>query len=83
MSTPRTDLSLVVRRAEGVLVRLLGVTVRRGFEPVEFASYLGDNRDTLDVRMTVESHRPIQTLVSQLAKLYDVERVDVREEHQQ
>ena len=41
MATTRSDLALVVRRVESVLVRLLGATVRRGFEPVRVASVEG------------------------------------------
>jgi acetolactate synthase II small subunit len=74
----RSELQLVVRRAEGVLVRLLGATVRRGFEPVEVTSRPGERAGTFDVRMTVESGRTVEGLARHLANLYDVEHVEVR-----
>jgi acetolactate synthase II small subunit len=78
MMPSRFDLALVVRRVEGVLVRVLGTTVRRGFEPVEFDLRPGDREGTFAIRMLVESERPVDLLTTQLAKLYDVEAVEVR-----
>lgn len=69
------ELALTLRRVEGVLVRMLGTTVRRGFEPVALDVRVGDRADTLVVRMTVESARPKDLLIRQLDKLFDVESV--------
>jgi acetolactate synthase II small subunit len=73
----RTELSVVVRRVEGVLVRVLGATVRRGFEPVRVVSAPGRDDDTFELSMTVEGTRPAQALARHLRNLYDVHRVDV------
>jgi acetolactate synthase regulatory subunit len=74
----RSDVRLVVGREEGVLVRVLGLVVRRGFEPVEVASGPGAAASTLAVRLILEGERPIENLVRQLRKLYDVRQVEVR-----
>ena len=74
----RTELALVVRRVEGVLVRVLGVTVRRGFEPVAVVSGPGREPGTFDLALTVESTRSVDVLSRHLANLYDVHHVEVR-----
>lgn len=74
----RTDLALVVRRVEGVLLRVLGTVVRRGFEPVSVASQLGRQPNTFEIALTVEGDRSVETLSRHLANLYDVEHVEVR-----
>jgi len=63
---------------ECVLVRLLGATVRRGFEPVRVTSVEGREPGTFDVAMTVEGQRPVEGLARHLENLYDVQRVEVR-----
>jgi acetolactate synthase II small subunit len=73
----RTELALVVRRVEGVLVRVLGATVRRGFEPVAVRSALGPDAATFELFITVESDRPAAGLARHLLNLYDVQRVEV------
>jgi acetolactate synthase regulatory subunit len=72
----QSDVTVVVRRVEGVLVRLLGAAVRRGFEPIAVSAGPGA-AGTFDVHLTLESTRPVEGLVRHLAGLYDVERVEV------
>ncbi|AKU97843.1 hypothetical protein AKJ09_04507 [Labilithrix luteola] len=72
------ELKFDVSRVEGVLVRVLGLSVRRGYEPIEVVAVpAGDG--VLAVRMRVESTRPADALARQLAKLYDVRQVEVTE----
>ena len=73
----RTELALVVRRVEGVLVRVLGATVRRGFEPGVVHAAPGRHDGTLELSMTVEGERPVAVLSKHLLNLYDVQRVEV------
>jgi acetolactate synthase II small subunit len=73
----RIELALVVRRVEGVLVRVLGATVRRGFEPVVVHARPGRDAATFELSMTVESDRPAAVLAKHLLNLYDVQRVEV------
>lgn len=74
----RSELSVRASRVEGVLVRLLGVVVRRGFEPVAVTAALAAGGDALDVRLTVESERSADQLARHLGNLHDVTRVEVR-----
>lgn len=74
------DLKLDVSRVEGVLVRVLGLSVRRGYEPIAVTAGPGAESDVLAVQLRVESSRPAAALVRQLAKLHDVRRVELREE---
>ena len=80
MASTRSDLTIVVTRVESVLVRLLGATVRRGFEPVRVTSVEGREPGTFEVSLTVESARPVTVLARHLENLYDVRRVEVRGE---
>jgi len=73
------ELKLDVSRVEGVLVRVLGLSVRRGYEPIEVTAVPSDDSGVLAVRMRVESTRPAEFLARQLSKLHDVRRVEVRE----
>ncbi|MEP7117015.1 MAG: ACT domain-containing protein [Acidobacteriota bacterium] len=75
MATTRSELRLVVRRVESVLVRVLGVVVRRGFEPVRMTAVEGRVPGTFELAITVESERPPAVLVRHLANLYDVDQV--------
>jgi len=58
-------------RAEGSLIRLLGTAERRGYNPIRVSSFPLNHR-ALRVRLTVESQRPLDQLLVQLDKLYDV-----------
>lgn len=65
------NLDLELGRATGSLVRVLGLAERRGYPPVSVsASAMGPR--AMRVRLTVETHRPVEQLVRQLDKLYDV-----------
>jgi len=70
-----TTLNLKVTAVEGALVRVLGMTERRGFRPVAFSAASHD--DALLLSLTVFSERPIELLIRQLEKLFDVRRVDL------
>lgn len=72
------SLNLEVSAVEGALVRVLGMTERRGFRPVAFSASSSD--DALLLSLTVFSERPIELLIRQLEKLFDVRRVDLASE---
>ncbi len=69
-------LDLIVKPAEGALVRVIGMVERRGFVPrAVHATPHADGRWRL--QMQVESTRPVETLRHQLEKVYDCEAVSV------
>ena len=73
----RYQLDLVLRHAEGALVRVLGTTERRGFRPLAVAGDTADEAGQWRLRMTVEGARSDTALRQQLAKLHDCLSVEV------
>jgi acetolactate synthase regulatory subunit len=71
------DFKLAVSRVEGVLLRVLGLSVRRGYEPVEVSATPASEPGVMDLRLRVESTRPADALARQLLKLYEVRFVQV------
>lgn len=72
------SLELEMRHAEGGLVRVLGLVERRGFRPVAVSA--ASAGDDLLLSLTVFSERPIELLIRQLEKLFDVRRVALASE---
>lgn len=72
------QLRVTAVRVEGVLVRVLGLVVRRGYEPVEMHAI--DQAGILRIQLRVESRFAIATLAACLRKLIDVQHVEVVEE---
>lgn len=83
-----TQLNIRMRRAEGCLVRLLGVVQRRGYEVVSLTADLDSEARAYDIRLvfspistTAEpAGRPPDILVRMIERLYDVDSVEVVEE---
>ena len=73
----RYRLDLVLKPVEGALVRVLGMTERRGFAP----QAISGGSDTVDGRwrlqLVVDGGRPAETLKRQLQKVYDCESVEI------
>ena len=79
----RYQLDLTLRRAEGVLARVLGTTERRGFQPIGVDGGIQPKSgrpdgDRWHLRLTVEGEREPESLQHQLAKLYDCLDVQVQ-----
>ena len=74
----RYQLDLILRRAEGALVRVLGTAERRGFSPVAVHGEATPDSDQWRLRLTVEGARPDVSLQQQLAKLHDCLSVQVQ-----
>ncbi|ADV26302.1 putative acetolactate synthase isozyme II small subunit [Pseudoxanthomonas suwonensis 11-1] len=69
-------LDLVLKPVEGALVRVIGMTERRGFAPRAIqGSPASDGRWRL--QLLVDGGRPAETLRRQLQKVYDCESVEV------
>lgn len=73
----RYRLDLVLKPAEGALVRTLGMVERRGFAPraISGAPNAGDGR--WRVQLEVDGQRPAESLRLQLRKVYDCESVEI------
>ncbi len=73
----RYRLDLVLKPVEGALVRVLGMTERRGFAPraISGGAEGGDGRWRL--QLVVDGSRPAETLKRQLQKVYDCESVEI------
>jgi acetolactate synthase II small subunit len=67
-------LDLELQHTEGILIRVLGLTERRGFLPVTVSIWPSGN-GTVALSMTVYSERPVELLLRQLAKLLDVNNI--------
>jgi acetolactate synthase II small subunit len=72
----RLTLQLRVKKNEGALARILGVTRRRRFEVISMKVFPSDDGGYHEVQMTVEADRPGSTLVNQIQKLEDVSEVE-------
>jgi len=73
----RYRLDLTLRRAEGVLVRVLGAAERRGFRPLSVDGETREDGDRWHLCMTVEGERSDEVLRQQLDKLHDCLAVEV------
>lgn len=78
MNQERGQLRVTAARVEGVLVRVLGLVVRRGYEPIELHAI--DHAGILRIQLRVESRFAIATLAACLRKLIDVHHVEVVDE---
>ncbi|MEE2835252.1 MAG: ACT domain-containing protein [Myxococcota bacterium] len=70
-------LEIQLANKPGALVRVLGLAERRGFAPFRVqAAPFGPT--TQMVHLTVSDDRPVEQLVRQIQKLYDVRHVERR-----
>lgn len=67
-------LRLTLKKADGALLRVLGLVARRGFDVVRLEARATEAGDRYEVDLTVSGARPIDVLSRQLAKLFDVIR---------
>lgn len=74
----RYQLDLTLRRAEGAIVRVLGTTERRGFQPIAVNGNTQGDGDQWQLHLTVEGEREVEGLALQLSKLYDCLAVEVQ-----
>ncbi|HBK47066.1 MAG TPA: acetolactate synthase [Xanthomonadaceae bacterium] len=74
----RYRLDLVIKPADGALIRVIGMAERRGFSP----RAISGSPDAADagrwhLQLEVDSSRPAETLQRQLEKVYDCESVRI------
>ena len=70
-------LQLKLASVDGALLRVIGVTERRGWSATALQAEPGLEADTLNLHMNVMGDRPVELLVRQLSKLQDVHAVGV------
>ena len=79
----RFTLDVTMANTEGMLERLLGRLRQRSFAVCALNADTSNNFARMTARITVESARPIELALKQLAKLIDVDGVEIvkAEEH--
>ncbi len=70
-------LNLKVRNMEGALERILGVVRYRGFALMGLMATQDREGSRLEVSMTVDGEQRVSNLPKQIAKLFDVETVEM------
>ena len=70
-------LKLELDLVDGALLRVIGVTERRGWSATALQAEKNHQADTLSLQMCVMGERPVELLVRQLSKLQDVRSVGV------
>lgn len=73
----RYRLDLVLRPAEGALLRVLGTAERRGFTPLAIAGDRPADGGDWRVQLTVHGPRPPEPLRRQIEQLYDCLSVEI------
>ena len=73
----RYRLDLVLKPVEGALVRVIGMTERRGFAPRAISGGTEGGDGCWTLQLVVEGSRPAETLRRQLLKVYDCESVAI------
>ena len=71
-----TQIQLKLRPTEGALLRVIGVTERRGYPLLHVDAHSSD--DHMAVSLSVKNSRPIPLLLNQLNKLHDVYLAEVK-----
>ena len=72
-----STLQMLVRDADGALVRVLGLSERRGYRTLGVRAEADPEQSWLQLLLCVEAKRPVEQLVRQLNKLVDVRDVEV------
>lgn len=71
------SLKLQLNQVDGALVRVIGVTERRGWCTTGVQASTAANDNALDLELSVLGDRSIDLLVRQLEKLHVVQRVEL------
>jgi acetolactate synthase regulatory subunit len=71
-------LEITTANSEGALERILGCLRQRGFALCGMMADRTNDHSAIEVRVTLESTRPMDLAVKQVSKLYDVMSVQVQ-----
>ena len=71
-------MTLTIQRAEGALIRALGLIERRGFAVTSIITSSDDSAQQMELTVEVRSSgRSVDTLARQIEKLFDVRAVSL------
>jgi len=73
----RYRLDLVLRPAEGVLLRVLGTAERRGFTPLAISGEQPPDGGDWTLQVTVRGQRPPENLQRHIEQLHDCVSVEI------
>ena len=73
----RYRLDLVLKPAEGALIRVIGMAERRGFSPRAISGEPAADDGRWRLQLVVDGQRPAESLRLQLQKVYDCEAVEI------
>lgn len=76
----RYRLDLILRPAEGALLRVIGTAERRGYTPLAVEGRQQQDAQEWHLMLLVEGERGADSLRKQMEKLYDCLSVEIREE---
>jgi acetolactate synthase small subunit len=71
------NLDLIIANSEGALERVLGKLRQRNFALCSMTAGCTADNGSIKARITVESDRPIEQMLKQLGKLYDVRHIAI------
>ena len=74
----RFILEITTANSEGALERILGCLRQRGFSLCAMVADRSHDQRAIEIRLTLEGTRPMDTAVKQVSKLYDVMNVQVQ-----
>jgi len=70
-------LQVHMQKAEGSLIRVLGLVGRRGFDVVHASANSIDGGKAMELTVVITGVRPGEVLARQVEKLHDVRRVNL------
>jgi acetolactate synthase II small subunit len=71
------NLDLMIANNEGALERVLSTVRQRSFVLCNILAGRSPDQKSISARITIEGSRPVETIIKQIAKLYDVKHIAI------
>jgi acetolactate synthase II small subunit len=71
------NLDLMIANNEGALERVLSTVRQRSFVLCNILAGRSQDQTSISARITIEGSRPVETVIKQIAKLYDVKHIAI------
>jgi acetolactate synthase II small subunit len=71
------NLDLMITNNEGALERVLSTVRQRSFVLCNILAGRSHDQTSISARITIEGSRPVETIIKQIAKLYDVKHIAI------